>query len=336
MSSSELDDGWRTWIAENIFCDSDLNSIHQTLLQHGFTEDVVVREMDAAKKSPYIAGALRLKNRLQKRSWLINALKKLSKMDPANQLVPRMHRLGHEQFLREYYALNRPVVITGMMDDWPALKLWNFDYLRKSFGERQVEVQFGRTHDANYEVNGTKLRRVMRFGEYIDLIENSGETNDFYMTANNSSRNKVALAELWNDVRQVPEYLRSDNPAEGFFWFGPKGTVTPFHHDLTNNFMAQVVGRKRVRIVPSFELGNMYNDLHCYTPVDGGNIDYQRFPMLRDVQILDVEIGAGDILFLPVGCWHYVEGIEISITMSFTNFRWENDFSSFYTTYNAV
>jgi hypothetical protein len=155
---------------------------------------------------------MRLKNRLQKRSWLINALKKLSKMDPANQLVPRLDRLGHQQFFREYYALNRPVVITGMMDDWPALKLWNFDYLRKSFGERQVEVQFGRTTDANYEVNGTKLRRVMRFGEYVDLVESSGETNDFYMTANNSSRNKVALAELWNDVRQVPEYLRSDNP----------------------------------------------------------------------------------------------------------------------------
>ena len=324
------------WIAENIFLDSDLNSMHQTLLRHGFLEEDVVREMDAARNSPYVAGATRLKNRLQKREWILNIYRKLNQLDPRSHVVHRREKLSQQQFFDEYYSLNRPVIITGMMDDWPALELWNYSYLRNNFGDRVVEVQFGRSCDANYEVNGTKLRRMMRFGEYVDLIEQAGETNDFYMTANNSSQNKIALAELWKDIRRIPEYLTSSNPTDGFFWFGPKGTKTPFHHDLTNNFMAQVVGRKRVRLVPSVDLGNMYNELHCYTSVDGGNIDYDRFPMLRNVQLLDVEIGAGEILFLPVGCWHYVEGLEVSITMSFTNFRWNNDFSSFYNTYQNV
>ncbi len=336
MRSPQIDDAWRMWIAENLLCDSDHRSIYQTLLQKGFMEVDVIREMDAALKSPYVAGATRLKNRLQKRTWALNIFRKLNELDPRSQIVPRRDRLTHQQFFDEYYSLNRPVVITGMMADWPAMKLWDFDYLRKNFGERLVEVQFGRSSDANYEVNQPKLRRQMRFDEYVDLVANSGETNDFYMTANNSSQNKIALAELWNDIREFPEYLESSNPTGGFFWFGPKGTKTPFHHDLTNNFMAQVVGRKRVRLVPTVELGNMYNDLHCYTPVDGGNLDFSRFPMLQHAQMMDVEIGAGEILFLPVGCWHYVLGLEVSITMSFTNFRWDNDFSSFYNTYQAV
>ncbi len=44
----------------------------------------------------------------------------------------------------------------------------------------------------------------------------------------------------------------------------------------------------------------------------------------------------GEILFLPIGCLHYVEGMEISVTISFTNFVFHNDFSSFYTTYHQV
>ena len=79
------------------------------------------------------------------------------------------------------------------------------------------------------------------------------ETNDFYLTANNNSANRKVLPELWDDIVQIPEYLASTIPG-GFFWMGPAGTITPFHHDLTNNFMAQVIGRKRIKIAPSWDM----------------------------------------------------------------------------------
>jgi len=40
-----------------------------------------------------------------------------------------LHRV---EFLREYYAVNPPVVITGMMDDWPAMQKWGLDYFGQS------------------------------------------------------------------------------------------------------------------------------------------------------------------------------------------------------------
>ena len=119
-------------------------------------------------------------------------------------------------------------------------------------------------------------------------------------------------------------------------WIGPAGTITPLHHDLTNNFMAQVGGRKLVRMIPPWETPQVYNHFHVYSEVDAGNIDHARFPQMRDVEILDVEIGPGDLLFLPIGYWHYVKALDVSITFTFTNFQFDNDFHSFYRTYHEV
>jgi len=55
-----------------------------------------------------------------------------------------------------------------------------------------------------------------------------------------------------------------------------------------------------------------------------------------NVKVIDLVIGPGDLFFLPVGWWHYVRGLEVSITMTFTNFAFDNDFYSMYTTYEDI
>ena len=70
--------------------------------------------------------------------------------------------------------------------------------------------------------------------------------------------------------------------------------------------------------------------------VDGADINFDRFPLMQHAQVLDCVLNPGEILFLPVGCWHYVEGLDVSVTVSFINFRWDNDFSSFYHTFHEV
>jgi ribosomal protein L16 Arg81 hydroxylase len=48
--------------------------------------------------------------------------------------------------------------------------------------------------------------------------------------------------------------------------------------------------------------------------------------------VLECVLEPGEILFLPVGWWHYVEALDISVTLASTNFHWQNDF---YTNYPA-
>ena len=94
--------------------------------------------------------------------------------------------------------------------------------------------------------------------------------------------------------------------------------------------MAQIIGRKRVRLVAPCELPRIYNMRHCFTDVDAKAVDLQRFPAMAGVTIHDCVLEPGEILFLPVGWWHHVEALDISVTLAATNFRWNNDF---YTNY---
>ena len=332
---SRADDDWRRWIAENLMVGQSPESVFHAMTASGFSADLAALEVNAAVQSPYIKGSELLLNRLKKRDWLLAVYRKSNRLHPQSAEIERRHKLSRDEFLREYYSTNRPVIITGMMDDWPAMRKWDLDYFAERFGDRVVEVQMGRTKGANYETEREKYIQKIRFGDFVEKIRTAGQTNDYYLTANNSSANRQILAELWDDIVQIPEYLAVDQPG-GFFWLGPAGTITPFHHDLTNNFMAQVIGRKRIKIAPSWDLPAMRNHLHCFSQVDGRVAPPAPHPALDEPQILDFILNSGEVLFLPIGCFHYVEGVDISVTVSFTNFVFDNDFSTFYKTYGPV
>jgi ribosomal protein L16 Arg81 hydroxylase len=177
----------------------------------------------------------------------------------------------------------------------------------------------------------------MIFSEFIEKVSAADKSNDIYITASNTSANKAVLPELWDDIFQIPEYLDATTVQNGFFWFGPAGTITPFHHDLTNNFMAQVMGRKRILLTPSWDMPLMRNLFHVYCEIDGRATPPAPRASASQPQILECILSPGEILFLPVGCLHFVEALEISATVSFTNFAFDdNDYTSFYKTYQGV
>ena len=106
-----------------------------------------------------------------------------------------------------------------------------------------------------------------------------------------------------------------------------KGTLTPLHHDLTNNLLVQVLGRKRVLMVPPWELERVRNHQHCFSAVTLAELEEGGEGVPDVVECL---IGPGEAVFLPVGWWHHVEALDVSISMSFTNFAADNDFYSSY------
>lgn len=161
----------------------------------------------------------------------------------------------------------------------------------------------------------------MRMDEYVDLIESTGPTNDFYMVANNHSLENTEVWTLLDEIQLFDGILDPGATAGRIFlWFGPAGTVTPLHHDSMNVLLAQVLGRKLVTLIPSFETHLVYNHVGVYSEVDCEAPDYERHPLFQNVSRLEVLLEPGQALFIPVGWWHHVRSLDVSISVSFTNF----------------
>ncbi len=153
----ELSREWRSWIAENLMLGSHPSALMPVLQKAGIAEPLARREIELALQSPYLAGAVRLSNRLAKRDWVIDIQRKLNQLRDRD--IPRRDKLTAQEFLDEYYSTNQPVIITGMMDDWPAMAKWSPAYFRAHYAQREVEVQFGREADDQYEMNSVAHKR---------------------------------------------------------------------------------------------------------------------------------------------------------------------------------
>jgi ribosomal protein L16 Arg81 hydroxylase len=79
----------------------------------------------------------------------------------------------------------------------------------------------------------------------------------------------------------------------------------------------------------------MRNSQHCFSDwcmheLTAGPGDATRPPVIETV------IGPGDALFLPVGWWHAVEALSLSVSVSFTSFQRSNAHHEEYRSYGAM
>jgi ribosomal protein L16 Arg81 hydroxylase len=185
----------------------------------------------------------------------------------------------------------------------------------------------GRDSDPHYEINCEAHKTQMSLEQYVQMVASAGETNDFYMVANNRSNGTGALRELMGEIPSFDGLLDARNTNDKlFFWFGPAGTNTPLHHDTMNILLAQALGRKKVTLIPSFETHLVYNHIGVYSEVDCEAPDLERYPLFGKATKYETILEPGEVLFIPVGWWHQVRSLDVSISVSFTNFVVPNSY----------
>lgn len=326
-----VNDAFRRTIGERLIDGADPEALALQLAASGGIALALVRsEVERAAKSPYLLAAERLRNRIGKWEWVMQNGARLAAADPEALAVPVLDRPDGETFYRNCYRAHRPAVIRGLVDDWPALKTWSLDHFANRLGDRPVRVQWDREADPDYEGNADAHGAFRPFSEIAAKLAAPDPSNDCYVTANNADANRSAFAPFFAEAGEIPGILRPGATRNGFIWIGPRGSITPWHHDLTNNLLLQIAGRKRVRMVASHDTPLMRNHRHCFSR--WGTDELLPGPAGEGrPAVLECEIGPGDALFLPIGWWHHVEGLDQHIGMSFTEFVWDNDFYSMYT-----
>jgi len=309
MTNTVVPAQWMDWIAENRARGVPEHTLFDIMVSNGFDAPTARRQVTEAVPSTNPG----------KLECLMNIYSDL--LAHCNGLIgiEREENLSPEQFFRWYYAGNRPVILSGLMANW---NQWSPEYLRWRCSGETVEVMTGRDSDAQYEINCEAHKVRMSMDQFVGMVEHAGETNDFYMVANNRSNGAGPLRALLDEIPPFEGFLDPRRAAGDsvFFWFGPAGTKTPLHHDTMNILLAQAFGRKRITLIPSFESHLVYNHIGVYSQVDCEKPDLERFPLFAKATRFETVLEPGEVLFIPVGWWHQVRSLDVSVSVSFTNF----------------
>jgi Cupin-like domain len=327
VAATPVDASWLDWVAENRLLGCDAAGMVDAMVGRGVSLDDAMAAIRQVERAPGFGAAERIAQRLRKLESLLDNQHRVATLAPGAHAIERRATIGRDDWLMNFVAASRPLVLTGMAADWPALGRWTPQHLREHYGDVRVEVQSGRTSDPEFERNKLLLRREMTVAELVERVQD-GSGNDLYLTANNQALKRPGLAPLLADIGSLPNWVdRAALPDAALLWFGAAGTLTPLHHDTLMLLHTQVVGRKRWRLASPLQTHCLYNTRSVFSPVDLSAPDLERFPKVADVQVLDVVVGPGETLFVPLGWWHQVEALDLSLSISFTNLDVPNHFS---------
>ncbi len=229
------------------------------------------------------------------------------------QDIPRRKDLTPETFQKEFFKPQKPVVIEGLMANWPAFSKWNLDYMKKVAGEKVVPLYDDRP--VQHEDGFNEPHARMKMADYIDLLKSE------------PTRYRIFL---WNVLKEVPELQHDFNfPDLGIklmkglpmLFFGGQDSYTFMHYDidLANIFHFHFDGTKECILFPQTENKLLYKIPHSlitHESIDFSNPDYETWPALKHVSGYKVRLNHGDAIYIPEGYWHYMRYITPGISMS--------------------
>lgn len=235
-------------------------------------------------------------------------------MAPEIKPVERIAACDEDEFVRDYIQPSLPVILTGVMQDWPARRRWSLEWLASEFGDRLVTV--GDTQGGRLVIDRSSgiVQREMALGDYIERLA-SGDPG-CYLLSSLAERLPELLADLRFDALVAKASWRSLR-----IWISAPATRAALHHDLPENFLAQLTGRKRIILIHRRHGRNVYrhglfHGAPNFCAVDAENPDYVRFPRFRGVERITVDLEPGEILYIPRLWWHQIHSLDLSISVN--------------------
>jgi hypothetical protein len=262
----------------------------------------------------------------RKVGWLFRIDAALATMTRPRGEVPRVP-YNSVQDVRRYYAANAPAVFTGMCPRWNALS-WTPQLFAERYGDEWIEVETRRGHLPDLFAGGGTESAPVLMRTFMEALD-AKHTGTGYLVSRNGFMQDERFAALFDDLKPLPKIL---NPEPSMLqrsthlWFGGKGTETELHHDGNNILFVQLSGRKRFRLVPPYALFQVYPSAGVWSANRHCAHDDLEFAESQDMEVCEVDVGPGEALLIPVGWWHHVTSLDVSISLSFTNFYWPNFF----------
>lgn len=227
--------------------------------------------------------------------------------------IDRVKTITKEDFLKNYFKPQKPVVIDRFAEDWPAFSKWNFDYMAKVAGDKIVPLYDNRPVSHKDGFNEPHAKMKMR--DYIELLQKEPTKYRIF---------------LWNILKEVPQLQKDfDYPDFGLnlmkrlpmLFFGGRDSYTFMHYDidLANIFHFHFQGKKEVILFDQKQNDYLYKIPHSLITredIDFNNPDYEKWPALNKAKGYIANLEHGNVLYMPEGYWHYMRYLTPGFSMS--------------------
>lgn len=227
--------------------------------------------------------------------------------------IERVKTITKEDFLKNYFKPQKPVVIEHFIDDWPAYTKWSLDYMADMAGDKTVPLYDDRPVSSKTQFNEPHAKMNMR--EYVELLKSK------------PTRYRIFL---WNILKEVPE-LQKDFTYPDFglkllkglpmLFFGGENSYTFMHYDidLANIFHFHFHGKKQVILFDQTQNKYLYKVPHSLLTredIDFSNPDFEKWPALKKAKGYITKLEHGNVLYMPEGYWHYMQYLTPGFSMS--------------------
>ena len=228
--------------------------------------------------------------------------------------VDTVANLSTEAFYNNYVARKKPVLIKEATKDWKALH-WDLNYFYKIGKNVPVRVKVGDVSLGNVD--------NITLSEYTQALASSSADPTKRPPYLHDYPIFNAIPALIKDIEPFTLELFPKwywNQWWNFiqFFMGPANSLTPLHFDTlcTHNLFFQIVGHKRFTLVPADQKDLCYMRDWRWSKVNPNKLDLQQYPLFADVDLMEVMVGPGDILYLPPGTLHQVESLSMSVSFN--------------------
>lgn len=266
-------------------------------------------------------------------------------------------------FYREYVSPNKPVVIKGAIDHWPALTKWTHKYFRQVIGNLDVTVAITPNGYADAVTDGKFVmpcEKTMKMNDFLNIIENPTAYKDIYYIQKQNSNLTDEFSTLLQDVDQGISWGTTafgKDPDAVNFWMGDGRAITSMHRDHYENLYCVVKGWKKFILIPPTDLPfvpyESYDsavyvqneeglfDIKCtesnqqvpWVAIDPLNPDLRQYPSYEKARPIEVIIHEGETLYLPSLWFHHVQQSHGCIAV---NYWYDMEFDIKYNYYNFV
>ena len=202
-------------------------------------------------------------------------------------------------------------------------KIANF---KKRFGDTDIFVSH--TNSKDIDVNSSIIK--MKLNEFCNIMNDNIDyyfkTEDEYDFLNIIGIKKMVIKEFDKIFNNFNNVKRTDCS----FWLGGKGSTTGWHVDIEDlSYLYVIEGKKKIQLISPKYNDNMYEkkiftSFSKWSEIDFKNIDYNKYPKFKDVEIQTYILNDGDAIFIPRNWWHCVENLNETIAITYKIFRTDN------------